>query len=245
MLHSWIRMITLISLMDILLWCLGLTAKRPLNASCEPPASMSPMHISRLAARAAFVTAALFWTSVFAADSPSILTRAEWGAKEPTLTMPANTPVHLTIHHTATKPQPSKTLTAKLKSLQRFSQASERLSDGRLKVAWADIPYHYYIDLNGAVGEGREAKFTGDSNTDYDLNGHLGIVLEGNFEEDPPTPEQIEALVGLLTDLAKRYRINWDQIEGHNHYAPTACPGKYLTALLPDIRKDVERALSH
>jgi hypothetical protein len=206
---------------------------------------MSPMPISKRAARAVLVSAALLFAPAFAVGSVSILTRAEWGANAPTLDMPANTPVRLTIHHTATKPQPGKSLATKLKSLQRFSQASEKLADGRLKVAWGDIPYHYYIDVNGVVGEGREAKFIGDSNTNYDLNGHLSVVLEGNFENEPPTPGQIESLVGLLGDLAKRYSISWDAIEGHNHYASTACPGKHLTALLPDIRKDVERALLH
>jgi N-acetyl-anhydromuramyl-L-alanine amidase AmpD len=204
---------------------------------------MSAMPISKPAVRAALVSAALLFAPALAVGSVSILTRAEWDANAPTLEMQANTPVRLTIHHTATKAQPGKSLTTKLKSLQRFSQASEKLSDGRLKVAWGDIPYHYYIDVSGAVGEGREAKFIGDSNTDYDLNGHLSVVLEGNFEDEPPTPAQIESLVGLLTDLAKRYSISWDAIEGHNHYASTACPGKNLTALLPDIRKDIERAL--
>ena len=201
------------------------------------------MPISRPAVRAILISAALLCAPALAVGSVSILTRAEWGANAPTLEMPANMPVRLTVHHTATKPQPDKSLATKLKSLQRFSQASEKLSDGRLKVAWGDIPYHYYIDVSGAVGEGREAKFIGDSNTDYDLNGHLSVVLEGNFEDEPPTPAQIESLVGLLADLSKHYGISWDQIEGHNRYASTACPGKYLTALLPDIRKDVERAL--
>jgi hypothetical protein len=174
-----------------------------------------------------------------AADDPAILLRAEWGAKPATLEMEANAPVHLTIHHTATTPNSKRSLAEKLTSLQRFSQAEERLSDGRLKVAWADIPYHYYIDVNGGIGEAREEKFIGDSNTDYDLHGHVGVVLEGNFEDEPPTPQQVESLVALLAHLAEKHGIDPKEIDVHQHYAQTACPGKHLIGLLPDIRRDV------
>jgi hypothetical protein len=180
-----------------------------------------------------------------AADSPVIVSRAEWGANPPAFEMEANEPVRLTIHHTATTPDPGRSLTEKLKSLQRFSQSEERLADGRLKVAWADIPYHYYIDVNGAIGEAREEKFIGDSNTDYDLHGHIGIVLEGNFEEEPPAPQQVESLVALLVQLAEKYEIDPADIEGHRNYAETACPGKHLIALIPDIRRDVAARLAH
>lgn len=194
--------------------------------------------------RAAAFALALFAVPARAADAPEILTRAEWGAHAPVKAMQANHPVRLTIHHTATRPHPGKSLTGKLKSLQRFSQSQERLADGRLKPAWADIPYHYYIDANGGIGEGREATFIGDTNTSYDTHGHIGIVLEGNFENAPPAPQQVAALVELLVSLAKRYDIPPQAIEGHRHYAQTLCPGKQLEALLPDIRRDVQRALA-
>jgi hypothetical protein len=195
-------------------------------------------------ARKALLISLLFALPAVAADSPTILSRADWGAKPPTLEMEANEPIRLTIHHTATTPNAERSLTEKLTSLQRFSQAEERLSDGRLKVAWADIPYHYYIDLNGAVGEAREAKFIGDSNTEYDLHGHVGIVLEGNFEDEPPTPMQVESLVALLAHLSDIYGIDPEAIDTHQHYAQTACPGKHLIALLPDIRRDVAARLA-
>jgi hypothetical protein len=200
-------------------------------------------HISRRVP-SALLFACLLVLPALAADSPSILSRAEWGAKSPALAMEANEPVRLTIHHTATTPNAGRSLAEKLTSLQRFSQSEERLADGRLKVAWGDIPYHYYIDLNGAIGEAREEKFIGDSNTDYDLDGHVGIVLEGNFEKEPPTPMQVESLVALLAQLARQHGIDPEAIDTHQHYAQTACPGKHLIALLPDIRSDVAARLA-
>lgn len=195
-------------------------------------------------ARKALLISLLLALPAMAADSPAVLSRADWGAKPPTLEMEANEPIHLTIHHTATTPNAERSLTEKLTLLQRFSQAEERLSDGRLKVAWADIPYHFYIDLDGAIGEAREAKFIGDSNTEYDLRGHVGIVLEGNFEDEPPTPMQVESLVALLAHLSAAYGIDPEAIDTHQHYAQTACPGKHLIALLPDIRRDVAARLA-
>ncbi len=204
----------------------------------------SAMPTSNRGIRAAGLALILLATLAQASDAPTILKRAEWGARAPISAMQQHTPVRITVHHTATQPNAGRTLSKKLQSLQRFSQSSERLADGRLKVAWADVPYHFYIDATGGIGEGRAVRFVGDTNTRYDPSGHIGIVLEGNFEDAPPAPQQVEALVSLLVNLATTHNISPDVIAGHKHYAQTLCPGKHLAALLPDIRRDVERALA-
>lgn len=172
-----------------------------------------------------------------------LLTRAEWGAKPPTLAMTAHTPRMITIHHTATTHKPKQSTAAKLKSLQAFSQSNGKLADGRRKKAWADVPYHYYIAANGEVAEGRQVGFAGDTNTEYDPTGHIGIVVEGNFEKEVPTPQQVAALVDLVAMLAERHHIGIAAIGGHRDRASTACPGKNLTALMGDIKADVARRL--
>lgn len=172
-----------------------------------------------------------------------LVTRVEWGAKPPVMAMTAQTPTMITIHHTATRQKPKQSTAAKLKSLQAFSQSTGKLADGRTKKAWADVPYHYYIAANGDVAEGRNVGFAGDTNTEYDPTGHIGIVVEGNFEKETPTPQQIAALVDLVATLAKRHHIGTDRIGGHRDRASTACPGKNLTALMSDIKADVARRL--
>lgn len=176
-------------------------------------------------------------------DELKIVTRQEWGAKPPVKAMPANVPMRITIHHTATKPNLKLSIAAKLKSLQVFSQKDSKLADGRLKKAWGDVPYHYYIDAKGAVAEGREVKFVGDTNTDYDPSGHIQVVVEGNFEQAPPAPAEVKTLEQLLVRLARTYHIDPKMIGVHRDFAHTECPGKYLLALLPDIKKDVAREL--
>ncbi len=204
----------------------------------------SAMPTSNRGIRALAVALVLLATLAQARDTPLMLTRAEWGARAPTAAMQQHRPMRITIHHTATRAIAGRSLTEKLKSLQRFSQSRQRLADGRLKIAWADIPYHFYIDVAGSIGEGRDVRFVGDTNTRYDPSGHIGIVLEGNFEDTPPTPRQVEALVGLLVSLARKHGISPEAIAGHQHYAQTLCPGRHLAALMPDIRRDIERALA-
>ena len=159
--------------------------------------------------------------------------------------MSINHPRYLTVHHTATKQNFGATLKTKLRSLQAFSQSSSRLADGRTKKPWGDVPYHFYIDAEGGIGEGRDLRFAGDTNTEYDPNGHIGIVVEGNFETDRPTPDQIEALEDLLVYLAQKYAISTDDIGTHQDFAHTACPGRNLQKLMPAIKAHVASRLGN
>ena len=179
-----------------------------------------------------------------AQDGAPIVGRAAWGAKAPTLPMKVNRPVYITIHHTATPANPRMSLAAKLKGLQSFSQSRSKLADGRVKVAWADVPYHYYVAVDGSIGEGREVAFVGDTNTKYDPSGHIGIVVEGNFDAAAPTPAQLAALERLTAQLVRTWSVKPDNIRGHRNHAQTACPGKALEAFLPELRARVTKAIA-
>src|SRR5262245_16557745 len=113
------------------------------------------------------------------ADQPAILVRAAWQAQPPVLEMKTHQPTRITIHHTAVKQNPQRTLAQKLQALQKFSQNPGTLGNGAAKPVWPDVPYHYYIDCHGQIGEGREVQFVGDTNTKYDPTGHALVVLEG------------------------------------------------------------------
>lgn len=194
------------------------------------------MRISRRAASLLLASTALqFGAGSRALAVPDLLRRADWGAKAPAFGMRLQTPVRLTIHHTGTRQRPDRPLARKLRNLQGFSQREERLADGRLKRAWADIPYHYYIGADGVVAEGRETRFKGDTNTNYDPQGHIGIAVEGNFEVEHPTEAQITALVGLISYLSETHRISVDAVAVHQTFASTACPGRAMVQRMPEI----------
>jgi N-acetyl-anhydromuramyl-L-alanine amidase AmpD len=146
----------------------------------------------------------------------------------------------ITIHHTAVKQRTDLSLETKLKNLQAFSQRDDKLASGKAKPVWFDIPYHYYISVDGRIGEGRPIEFAGDTNTEYDPAGHALIVLEGSFGSEEPTASQIDSLKKMVAWLSKTYKIKGEKIGGHRDYAETGCPGANLEKLLPELRKLVD-----
>lgn len=180
---------------------------------------------------------------VLAADAPPqpvIVSRAEWGAKPPLAGIEAfrHEPRFITIHHTAVKMAPKTTLEKKLKGLQAFSQKPAKVGK-KTREAWPDIPYHYYIDASGRIGEGREVVYAGDTNTGYDTRGHIQIVVEGEFNVEQPRPAQLESLKALVLWLAARYRVPAGEVRGHGDIAQTECPGKALIPVVPELAKAV------
>ena len=172
----------------------------------------------------------------------AIVNRAEWGARDPVLPMREHRIERITIHHTATRQNVERSLADKLRGLQAFSQRDDSLGDGRKKPAWADIPYHYYIAVDGTVGEARSWRYVGDSNTPYDPTGHLLIVVEGNFEDEQLTAGQMRALESLVTTFARRFNVPGERLGAHKDYASTRCPGRNLYAELPRLRALIDRS---
>ena len=179
-------------------------------------------------------------TGAIIPDGIRYVSRADWGANQPVLPMSRHVPVRLTIHHTGTPSAANRSIESKLVGLQRFSQRQDSLADGRLKPAWPDVPYHYYVSIDGAVAEGREWQYVGDSNTPYDPTGHLLVVVEGNFERESVSAPQMRTLEALIPALARHFRIAPAALAAHRDYAQTLCPGRELYAELPRFRRLIE-----
>lgn len=185
-------------------------------------------------------------SSQTALDLPAsvpFLSRAEWNAQAPSFAMTPQTPSQLTIHHTATHQNPDADPGQTLRNLQAFSQRADTLGNGRPKVAWADVPYHFYIAPNGTVVEARDPAYEGDTNTNYDLSGHIHVVLEGNFMEETPTAAQMRSLLAVSSAIGERYGIGPDAVGGHGDRAvdQTLCPGDALEARLDKVRAVMPR----
>ena len=175
---------------------------------------------------------------------PAIVTRDQWGAKTHLPGAIPHTVSKLTIHHTGVLSNKTRSLEDKLRGLQTFSQREDKLANGKTKPAWVDIPYHYYISIDGRIGEGREWYFAGDTNTEYDPTGHLLIVVEGEFDQEKPTEAELQSLKDLTTYCIWRWRLTSDKIESHKDYSQqTACPGKALYEFLPQLRNHVKQVL--
>ena len=133
---------------------------------------------------------------------------------------------HITLHHQGEPFPQGKDPIAYLRNLQTWSRTTKH---------WLDIPYHYIIDLDGRIYEGRQIEYAGDTNTEYDPKGHALIEVVGNFEEVEPNQKQLDATVDLMALLAARYKVSIDAIHGHKDYsAQTVCPGANLYRYLQD-----------
>jgi hypothetical protein len=164
------------------------------------------------------------------------LARADWGARAPLPGGVAHNPDRIVLHHTATPINMGRSLASKLRGLQRFSQSEAPLADGRLKPAWIDLPYHYYIGWDGTVGEARDPLLRADTNTAYDPTGALQVCLEGNFEIEWPTVLQIASLEQLVPELASRFGIRAPVVT-HKDMAETLCPGRNFDVALERVRR--------
>lgn len=169
------------------------------------------------------------------ATRPAILTRTEWSAKEPLSGLVPHRIKGIIVHHTGVGQNPRTSFKAKLRNLQAFSQRSETLASGRRKPAWPDLPYHFYIDASGTIAEGRDVRFAGDTNTNYDPSGYVQVVLEGNFDKEQPTAAQLKSLKQVLRWQMSMQSVPIDGISVHKDHASTNCPGKNLAAAIPGI----------
>ena len=175
-------------------------------------------------------------------DGVRYVSRAGWGARAPVLPMRPHTPTRITIHHTGVAQAPNRSAVDKVVALQTFSQRDDSLASGRRKPAWADIPYHLYVAVDGTVLEARDWRYVGDSNTPYDPAGHLLVVVEGNFERDTLSTAQRRSLDALVPALARRFQVPGDRLASHRDFASTSCPGTHVYAELPRWRALIDAA---
>ncbi len=105
----------------------------------------------------------------------------------------------------------------KIRALQSWGQREKH---------WPDLPYHFLIDPQGQIFEGRELQYRPESNTEYNLEGVINVELWGNFDEQKVTPEALQSTVNLLAWLRDQHGLS--EISTHRAQAPgqTRCPGE-------------------
>jgi hypothetical protein len=151
----------------------------------------------------------------------SIVSVNEWGGTPAVDSLAKKHSVtHITLHHQGESFPPGKDPVQYLRNLQKWSRNTK---------LWIDIPYHYIIDLEGKIYEGRNINYAGDTNTEYDPTGHALIEVVGNFEEVEPNDAQLNAVVRTMAMLSVQYNVPADSIRAHKDYSSkTVCPGKNL-----------------
>lgn len=206
------------------------TTAQPTTTTNSPTATGAPTTTTEAAVttEAPTTTTAPTATTTVLGDIPTAIEAicvAAWGGKPPQGEFEEHVIERLTIHHTASRLETNTRAPHHVRGHQRFHQRDR---------GWPDLAYHFVIDLNGHVYEGRPLWARGDTGTTYDPTGHFLVSCEGNFDAQEPSAAQVASLVGLLAWASREFGVDPATMRGHRDWAATSCPGANLYPLLTD-----------
>jgi uncharacterized protein with LGFP repeats len=178
---------------------------------------------------------------------PQIYSRAQWGADEK---MRDKTSLHYFevhagfVHHTVNANDYSRD---EVPGILRSIYAYHTKSRG-----WSDIGYNFLVDRFGRIWEGRyggiDRPVVGAHTLNYN-DYSFAMSAIGNYDIKKPSSAMVQAYGALFAWKLSLHGVNaastkqqvgkkvFQAINGHRNAASTACPGKYLYARIPDIRR--------
>ncbi|ASZ14501.1 N-acetylmuramoyl-L-alanine amidase [Chitinophaga pendula] len=135
---------------------------------------------------------------------------------------------YIVIHCTATQP------TATIEAIQRYWRTPKPFGQG-----WKSPGYHYIIKASGEI-----VQLSSECDVTNGVAGHNansihvsyigGVDKTGKIPEDTRTPEQLEAMKTIITDLHSKYPKA--KILGHRDFkVPKACPSFEVSQWLKQI----------
>jgi hypothetical protein len=163
-----------------------------------------------------------------------IIARSQWTRNAPrwNLSKPMNGVGMITVHHDALNASGLRGWQPSVDRLNKIRRA--HLDRGP---TWVDIGYHYVIDTEGRVWEGRPASIEG-AHVAATNDHNLGIMLMGNFMEHRPTQAQLNTLDGFLAAQMRAHRVAMGRVYTHREFrsASTECPGDSLQSYMMQTR---------
>lgn len=129
----------------------------------------------------------------------------------------SNKPEKIIVHHAATT-----------------EMDLEKIHSLHIEEGYSGIGYHYYIKKDGIIYKGRDEEMQG-AHAINENNKSIGICLEGNYEEEMPSENQIDSLINLSSSLIVKY--NMKDIIRHGDCNNTLCPGKNIN--MDEIRNGI------
>ncbi len=202
----------------------------PVYPDIDPEASESPVTQKFVEPTSAPLQKGT-WTPPKVNPLPSgVISRATWAKAPPmpSLADPMNGVSRITIHHDAIA-------ATKLVTQGDAMRRLEQLRQGHRRNNWADIGYHYIIDPQGRIWEGRPLWLQGAHVRDTNEH-NIGVMAMGNFELHAPTGEQLQSLDNFVASLCQTHRIPIGRVKTHRELKPTLCPGKNLQKYMAQTR---------
>jgi hypothetical protein len=172
--------------------------------------------------------------------SISVNPRSTWTNGQPKmhLSKPMNGVQLITVHHDALNSAGKRGRAFAIDRLARVRR--EHLSRD---ATWVDIGYHYIIDPDGQVWEGRPLSIEG-AHVARTNDHNMGIMVMGNFDEHRPTQAQIDTLDAFLVQQMTTHRVGVKNLYTHQELKSTACPGRNLQAYMRQTRASRGRVRS-
>ena len=103
---------------------------------------------------------------------------------------------------------------------------TETIKEWHTAKGWADIGYHYVIELDGSIVEGRPIELIG-AHCLGQNKFSIGICYVGGMNKsmskpkDTRTEEQKVSLTELINELKSKFDLS---VHGHNQFSNKACP---------------------
>jgi len=127
---------------------------------------------------------------------------------------------------------------------------AEDIHRWHLDNGWFGFGYHYFINKQGQVFQGRLDEWNGSHCKEYNMNfNSIGICLEGCYQDygnqtDLKVPqEQLAALIELVGFLMQKHSVPVHKVKPHRYFAPyKECPGTYFPwdEFIERVRSGVE-----
>jgi len=170
--------------------------------------------------------------AVARADSLGVIARANWASTGPARKKvnPMRGVTRITVHHEGWKPVyfADTRSTADRIELIRTVHTRDR--------GWGDIGYHYIVDREGKVWEGRPIAYQG-AHVRNNNEHNLGILVLGNFDKQTPSDPQLNGLVTSIKAFQTQHKVQKRRVFTHQEIVSTACPGKNLQNQMAGVRR--------
>ncbi|MBL9149600.1 MAG: N-acetylmuramoyl-L-alanine amidase [Phycisphaerae bacterium] len=164
-----------------------------------------------------------------------VIPRSKWAKSGPDMKdiNPMLPVKSITIHHEGWEPFMAVDVGETASRIEQVRVAHRNAKGG----GYADIGYHFIIDREGRIWEGRNLKYQGAHVKNHN-EGNVGIMCLGNFEEQTPTPKQLAGLNKQVRAMMAKYNVPKSRVYTHQEWrgASTLCPGRTLQAYVERAR---------
>ena len=181
----------------------------------------------------------------------TVIPTQDWGARSPRNKAARTNPKYIVIHHTASQNPPHHPSQGTEAGAKKYAH---KIQNYHMDVnGWSDSGHNFLNTTAGILLEGRHGTLDAVKQGQCVQSAHAarqggrlaggnqspGIENEGTFMTYQMEAQQWNSLVKLCVALCESCKIKPANIKGHRDFSVTLCPGDWLYAQLPKLRREV------